>query len=61
MCVSDFAKTIVGKQKKRDSASGGASYFAQVRKIIKMVLEIVFILARRMVVYRQKRVMRFLR
>ncbi len=54
-------ETIVGQRKKTNSFPSGANYYAQVRKRIKKVLEIRFILACQMVIYRQKKVLRFLR
>lgn len=48
-------ETIVGQQKKTNSFPSGANYYAQVRKRIKMVLEIRFILACQMLIYRQKK------
>ena len=48
-------ETIVGQQKKTNSFPSGANYYAQVRKRIKKVLEIRFILACQMLIYRQKK------
>jgi hypothetical protein len=52
-------ETIVGQQKKTNSFPSGANYYAQVRKRIKMVLEIRFILESQMVIYRQKKSAKF--
>ena len=59
MCVSDFMETIVGQQKKTNYFPSGANYYAQVRKRIKKVLEIRFILESQMVIYRQKKSAKF--
>lgn len=49
-------ETIVGQQKKTNSFPSGANYYAQVRKKIKMVLVILFILACQMVIFTWKKI-----